>query len=186
MLPLSRCARNGTVVAAVATPADVPQRTAALARSVVSAGFGCLVVLPFEDTAELTSTDQLLLVLPAPQPALLPRAQWCEGAAPQYTFRRAQLHRMRLWRLVLSSGYSLLGVDASMRLTRNPLPAIESQRTQPELERGRGAPPDLVGKSPGWFLKEYVLAALWIRSTARTVALLEQVEARSWGAWDQL
>ena len=72
-----------------------------------------------------------------------------------------------------------------MRLTRNPLAAIEVQRTRSTL-RGHGAPPDLIGKAPGWFLKEYVLTTLWIRSTSATVALLEKVERRSWGGWDQL
>ncbi|KAL1521958.1 hypothetical protein AB1Y20_021604 [Prymnesium parvum] len=169
---LSPCALNGTVVAAVATPSDVPARIRALGRNVLAAGFGCLVVLPFESSAALSAAPELRLLSPR-TPPLLPRAQCstaCGCGAPWW--REATLCSPSRRR-------------RASRLAANPLPAVEAQRTR-RTRRGAGAPPDLVGKAPGWFLKEFALTSLWIRATPATAALLRRAEARTWGAWDQL
>ena len=175
----STCAQNGTVVVTTAAPSNLA-RIVALAADVRMVGFGCLVVEALSATPMQGWPQEVpgALMLASPDAPLLPRARWCNNS--QYDFRRTQLSRQRAWRLLLSHGLDILGVDPSTRLLRNPLPVITAQRT------AKGPPPDVLGKAPGWFLKEYVLSGIWIRSTVTTRALLERVEARTWGAWDQL
>jgi hypothetical protein len=105
-----------------------------------------------------TPVPATLLLLPVPQPALLPRQQWC--ATPnRYGSRRAQLFRVRLWREVLQRGLNLLAVDATLRLTASPLPHLHHLVASPP---GRSV--DVLGAQPGWgFSKAFKTTAMWLR-----------------------
>ena len=123
--------------------------------------------------------------LPPPPKPLLPRARWCNKTAAEYKKRRVQFYRMLLWRTLLDRGLNVLGVDPSVRLKRDPLPAIAVFQTRPDKQYGSSAKADVLGGTPGWFLKEYYLHTMWIRSTPATRALLRQAEARTFGVYDQ-
>ena len=180
---MERCALNGTVVASV-----LPSASAAimpLARSAIAAGFGCVVVQPIESVTLTDDERRVLLLLDLPSKPLLPRSMWCNTS--QYMARRRQFYRLRLWRIVLESGLDLLGVDATRVLLRNPLPAIVSLRTRDEAEHGSGVRPDMVGHTPGWFLKQFGLGVgMWLRSTEATRILLRRSEARVRGCQDEV
>jgi len=128
----------------------------------------------------------MLHILPPPSPSLLPRSRWCNASRKDYTHRRRQLHRMHLWRTVVDLGYNVLGVDPSRRLLLTPLPALDALRTRSGAQYGSGKRPDVVGGTPGWYLKQFTLHTMFIRSTSPTRRLLRQAEARSFGAWDEL
>jgi len=185
---LTECAVNGTVVASVLTTPETAVMLP-LARSAATAGFPCIVVQPIEHlptVSSLSNSDShLMLMLPLPPAPLLPRSRWCNTT--QYTARRLQFYRLRLWRLLLDAKLDVLGVDSAMRLKRSPLPALSAMRTRDKEEYGSGAPPDFVGHTPGWYLKQYSLSAgVWIRSTYATRSVLHQAEARVHGGQDEL
>jgi hypothetical protein len=180
---MSGCAQNGTVVATPLPPHSLPI-ILTLARSAAAAGFPCIVVQPFVTLS--APFDPLLSPLPAPDPPLLPRSRWCNASKKSEYWRRlSSLHRMLLWRTLLDRGLNVLGVDAERRLVRNPLPAIAALRTRDEAQYGLGAPPDVLGGAPGWYLKEYYLHTVWLRACDATRALLRRAEARVRGASDQ-
>ena len=182
-----RCALNRTVVASVIGPGAL--RTALpLARSARDAGFPCVVVLPFGNVnATANDHSDLLLLLPSLAVPLLPRSQWCRTTWRDYILRRTQLYRMMLWRNLVELGFDVLGVDTSRRIRRNPLPALVALRTRDEEQYGSGAAPDVIGHTPGFYLKQYSFATpIWIRSTEATRTLLRRAAARSFGALDEL
>ena len=102
-----RCAANNTVVATVASRAFAPALLE-LGGSAARVGFPCVLVLPMDDGLLPLPTPPTLQLLPVPTPSLLPRQQWCNTNANKYGHRRAQLHRVRLWRMVLAAGLDLL------------------------------------------------------------------------------
>ena len=174
---------NRTVVASV-LPTSI-ETVMPLARSAQAAGFGCIVVQPLEPVTLTDDERRALLLLDLPVKPLLPRSMWCNSS--QYTSRRRQFYRLRLWRLVLDSGFDLLGVDPSRQLLRNPLPAIAALRTRDEPEHGSGVRPDVIGHTPGWFLKQFGLSVgMWIRSTEATRTVLRRSEARVRGCQDEV
>jgi hypothetical protein len=179
----ARCALNNTVVAAPLPPADV-QVILPLAASALAAGFPCIVALPFEPVA-LPPGGGGVVALQPPVQLLLPRSRWCNKSRGEYIKRRTQFYRLRLWSTLLHRGLDVLGVDPSHRLRRNPIPAIHALRTREDAQYGNGQRPDVLGSTPGWFLKEYYLHSMWIRSTPTTRALLARVEARARGVYDQ-
>jgi hypothetical protein len=166
------CAVNRTVVATVLSGHQASLLP--LAESASKVGFPCIVVLPFADPSTAPASPFIML-LPAPRPALLPRSRWCNGTG--YAARRIQLYRMRLWRTLLGMDLSVLGVEASRRLLRNPLPAIAAMRTRASRV------PDVLGFTPGWFAKHFYLSStMFVRATAATRALLEAAVPRVSGA----
>ena len=169
----SACAKGNTVVAVPIAPHAVAA-VLPLAESAATFGFPCIVVLPFEQLRLPGGQSQTarVLALPPPDPPLLPRGFWCNKPAADYTRRRLQYHRMRLWHVLLERGLDVLGIDSGMRLRRDPLPAIGAMRTREDEQYGKGVRPDVLGGTPGWFLKEFYLHTLWIRSTPTTRALL--------------
>ena len=172
------CAINRTVIATVLS-SQQQSTLLPLAESASSHGFGCIVVQPFSDFPAPETSSSLILLLPAPRPALLPRSRWCNGT--EYIARRIQLHRMRLWRTLLDAGLSLLGVEGTRRLLRNPLPAIGAMRTRADHI------PDILGFTPGWFAKQFYLSStIFIRATAATRALLRASAPRVHGAHDDV
>ena len=179
------CAQRGTVVATVypdRASADEDAATiqvmAPLANSVVAAGFPCLVVQPFEEPASFSSPP--VAFLPAPTPPLLPRSRFCNSSS-EYTNRRVQLHRMRMLRILLDQHLNVLSIDVNHILLRNPLPAIHALRTR------HGDAPDVLGSTPGWFMKHFYLSTnMYIKSTAATRALLSAAEPRVRGAHEDV
>jgi hypothetical protein len=179
------------VVASVLSPGALPALLS-LARSATAAGFPCIVAIAFGEPsaplAELSAEEASLVVLVEPPgSAALPRARWCNRTQlGQYWHRRAQFSRLHLWRRLLDLPLDVLAVDASLQLARNPLPALRAMRTRAGAQYGDGAPPDLVGATPGWFMKQIGLSTgVWIRSTADTRALARRAEARVPGCWDE-
>ena len=112
--PLSRCAANNTIVCTTAAPEDA-HVVLPLARSAYAAGFPCVVVLPFDAAhlPKLPEDERMLHVLPSPSPSLLPRSRWCNASRKDYTHRRRQLHRMRLWRMVVDLGHNVLSTPVA-------------------------------------------------------------------------
>jgi len=176
------CAKQNTVIASAVAP-DGLATILPLADSAIASGFACIVVQPVE--AFRTAVPEKILPLPLPVPALLPRGRWCNKSASDYLKRRLQFHRVRLWRILLDLGLDVLGLDASLRLRHDPLPAIHSMHCRLDLQYGSGARADVVGATPGWYLKELYLQNVWLRSTAATRALVGQTEMRTWGLYDQ-
>ena len=189
MADISRCAANNTVVGTMAANFEL-QVMLPLARSAFEVGFPCIVVMPFEaiSIAELNHADSaLLFVLPVPDPPLLPRQRWCNYSSHHdYIHRRRQLYRIRLWRMLAATGHDVLGLDPNRRLLKSPIPALGAFRTRNDAQYGAGAPPDIVGGTPGWYLKQYNLHTMYIRSTLHTRRMLAQAEARTFGCWDEL
>ena len=189
MADISRCAANNTVVGTTAANFEL-QVMLPLARSAFEVGFPCIVVMPFEaiSIAELNHADSaLLFVLPVPDPPLLPRQRWYNYSSHHdYIHRRRQLYRIRLWRMLAATGHDVLGLDPNRRLLKSPIPALGAFRTRNDAQYGAGAPPDIVGGTPGWYLKQYNLHTMYIRSTLHTRRMLAQAEARTFGCWDEL
>ena len=178
MVRLSDCSLNNTIVASVLVPGGLPT-ILPLAHSAQAAGFACIAVQAMElaDVRSATADAPLLRLLELPRQPLLPRSLWCNSSG--YIARRASFYRLRLWRIVLEAGHDLLAVDASRRLIRNPLPAIRSLTTRHDNQYGHGASPDVIGYTPGWFLKQFGFAAgLWVRSTPATKSVIHRAEAR--------
>ena len=179
----AKCALNGTVVASACGPSSCGGLES-LARSVHAAGFPCVVALAYEPLALPPSH---VLQLPQPMLPLLPRAEWCNRTKNLYERRRVELYRVLLWRALLDAGVDVLGVDPHYELVRDPMPALHSLRA-----RGEGAAahdpagaPEVVGHEPGWYLKQFSLSLLYVRSTQATRALIARVEARTFGATPQ-
>ena len=180
-----RCSNNNTVVATVASTAYAPALLQ-LGSSASAVGFPCVLVQPMDAEHGLpTPVPASLLMLPVPEPALLPRRQWCEVQSHRYGHRRAQLFRVRLWRMVLDRGLDLLAVDAVLRFTASPLPHVHGF-----VSSAFGQPVEVLGAQPGYagwgFSKAFRTTAIWLRSTERTRALLRHVENRTFGGVDQL
>lgn len=154
---VGRCASNNTVVATVASSAYAPALLK-LGASAKEFGFPCVLVQPMDREALMrTPVPATLLLLPVPQPALLPRQQWCD-TPNRYGSRRAQLFRVRLWREVLQRGLNLLAVDATLRLTASLLPHLH------HLVSPAGRSVDVLGAQPGWgFSKAFKTTAMWLR-----------------------
>jgi hypothetical protein len=151
------CALNGTVVASVLLPGH--PTILPLVHSAAAAGFPCVVVQPLEPMVPADETmARLLLPLPLPNTPLLPRGSWCNSS--EYWSRRAQFYRLRLWRTLLDLRLDLLGVDSRYQLLRNPLPAIAALRTRNDAQYGGGVRPDVIGHTPGWFLKQFGLGLI--------------------------
>ena len=138
-----RCAVNNTVVATVASRAYAPALLE-LGGSAARVGFPCVLVLPMDEATLPSPPPLTLLLLPVPTPALLPRQQWCKTNANKYGHRRAQLHRVRLWRMVLTAGLDLLAVDAPLRFAASPLPHFHML-----VSSAAGRHVEILGAQPG-------------------------------------
>ena len=118
----SRCAVQNTVVGTVASASFLPGMTT-LAASAHAVGFPCIVVQPFDWFDGLN--HEQVVSLPVATPPLLPRSGYCKPEQrAEYGWRRSQLYRVRLWRVVarLTRGFTRLQ-PAKKRL------ALRSQRT---------------------------------------------------------
>jgi len=146
----SACSFNTTVTACVVT-ADDKHALASLAASARAYGFPCIVVQP---TSSRIAPSPHVLVLPPPYPPLLPRSRWYNGTG--YGHRRVQLHRMRHWQALLNHGLNVLARNPSHTLLRNPLPPMAAMRTR---AASGNAIPDVLGSTPGWFMKHYYLSS---------------------------
>lgn len=121
------CAEHNTVLTAVADAkyADRLTRYAELAARV---GFPCVAVLAM-DAAVAALTSPRLRVLPPPDEQLLPEPKFCAGAdRARHGWRRAQLHKMLLWRRVLAAGFDLLALDLDWKLDASPVLQLHALR----------------------------------------------------------
>jgi len=190
MRTAASCAVNDTVVAAVLYPGAL-KTLLPLAHSASAASFPCIIAQPFEETPLSETDKRVVFLMPVISPPMLPRARWCNRTASskgagEYWSRRTQFLRVRLWHSLLEAGLNVLGIDASRRLRRNPLPALGSLRTRDDPQYGSSAAPDVVSTTPGWFLKQIGLSTgVWIRSTPATRALLSRTVARVPGCSDE-
>ena len=101
MLLFAECTVDSAVIATVAS-AGYASAMLRLAHSAHAVGFPCLVVQPYTAFPQLS--DPLVRALSVPIPPLLPRPLWC--SRKRYGWRRSHLHRTRMWRVVLESGYA--------------------------------------------------------------------------------
>ena len=188
-----RCAVSNTVVGTVASASFAPG-LATLARSAASVGFPCVVVMPFDHFPELDGP--LISALPVPSPPLLPRMIWCTDPKlrNQYGWRRSQLHRARLWRVVIHLGLDLLAMDLDHMLgPRSPVPWLHSVYAPAEMfaslpataNAERPMPADVVAVWDGPGSRYLNVGIMWMRSTASTRALTLRAENRSFVGWEQ-
>ena len=139
---LLACATDSAVIATVAS-AGYASAMLRLARSARAVGFRCLVVQPYAAFDELA--EPLVRALPVPDPPLRPRPLWC--GRKRYGWRRSHLHRTRMWRIVLESGYDLLAVDLDWSFVdmrgqplqwSTPIAALRAARTPPSALHPEG------------------------------------------------
>ena len=178
----------GTVASASFTPGLM-----ALAASASQVGFPCVVVQPFAWFEALN--DPLVRSLPVPSPPLLPGSHWCKGDHQrEYGWRRSQLHRVRMWRMVLEAKLDLLAMDLDHELgSSNPMEFIRALYAPPESHSwlplvstsGRAAPADVVAVWDGPGQRYLNVGIMWVRSTAGTRELARRAENRSWVGWEQ-
>ena len=187
---MQRCSVDGTVVATVASQAETGALTA-LSSSVAQAGFPCIVVQPTGPVRPPPTFGTEARIFLLSTLALEPWNTQC-GSAEQNARREAELHRARLWRIVLDQHLNLLAVDVAHSLQSNPLPHIRSLDTSEQRRDTSGQRrdaghffrfgailPDVVGTASGWELRHDLL---WVRSTAATRALAVRAENRTWGS----
>lgn len=188
----ARCAVHNTVVGTVASASFAPGLVTQ-AESAYRAGFPCVVVQPFDWFDQLQ--NERLEVLPVPSPRLLPRSVWCkEPLRHQYGWRRSQLYRVRLWRMVLEHGLDLLAMDLDHQVGPiNPVAFLHSLHAPPESlsttassdASHRAAPADVVAVWDGPGSRYLNVGIMWMRSTAGTRELSRLAENRSWVGWEQ-
>ena len=191
-LDLARCAVGNTVIGTVASASFAPGLMAQ-AESAHRTGFSCIVVQPFDRFEQLW--HQYLEVLPVPSPPLLPGAVWCNDTLRhQYGWRRSQLHRVRLWRVVLEHGFDLLAMDldhevadvnpvAFLHLLHAPAERYSIFAATPSSQRP--APSDVVAVWDGPGSRYLNVGIMWVRSTVGTRELSRLAENRSWVGWEQ-
>ena len=192
MRSIHECADRNTVVGTVASASFMPGLLA-LATSAANVGFPCVVVQPF-DWFE-TLRHQLIRSLPVPSPPLLPRSVWCMSEHQrEYGWRRSQLHRVRMWRLVLEERLDLLAMDLDHQLgPRSPVDLLLSLHAPPESHSwlpptrtsSLPAPADVIAVWDGPGQRYLNVGLMWIRSTAGTRELARRSENRSWVGWEQ-
>ena len=125
----SSSSRLWTIVATVASAQYIPAaiELGVAARAV---GFGCVAIMPM-DNATASLAHEAVRPVETSAAEIRPRDGWCTaGQRSSYGWRRAQIYRARLWRLVLELGYSLLYMDADWRIKTNPVPRLMVLRTK--------------------------------------------------------
>lgn len=188
-LDLARCAVGNTVIGTVASASFAPGLMAQ-AESAHRIGFSCIVVQPFDWFEQLK--HKFIEVLPVPSPPLLPGAVWCKDPLRhQYGWRRSQLHRVRLWRVVLEHGFDLLAMDLDHEVaTMSPVAFFHllhapAERHAATHSSHRPAPSDVVAVWDGPGSRYLNVGIMWVRSTAGTRELSRWAENRSWVGWEQ-
>lgn len=185
------CAVQNTVVGTVAS-ASYAVGLMTLADSAASVGFPCVVVQPF-DWFEQLGHDRVAS-LPVPSPPLLPRTMWCKELRHQYGWRRSQLHRVRLWRVVLEHGLDLLAMDLDHMVGAvSPVNWLRSVYAPPEMRShlpktassARAMPADVIAVWDGPGYRYLNVGIMWLRSTDGTRELSRRAENRSWAGWEQ-
>ena len=180
---------RSTVVGTVAS-ASYAVGMIQLAKSARGVGFACIVVQPFDWFADLG--HELVVPLPVPSPTLKPRGMWCRPPyLTQYGWRRSQLYRTRMWRVVLELNLDLLAVDLDHQLGPfNPLHFLHNTLAPAERKaKGTAAqqpgPADVVAVWDGPTARYLNVGIMWLRSTPGTVELARRAENRSFSGWEQ-
>ena len=231
---MARCANDGTVVGTVSSW-QYAYNLVGFANAARSVGFPCVVVSAMDDLLDAALTKlsltkrhnissllrwrELFEMLPQPSsgPLLPSRCCWIDWCGPnttRYGWRRSQLYRVRLWKLVLEARFDLLALDLDWRLRYNPVLHLHAARAMVVPGHGGGAlaaaeprppppphvPVDVVAFSDGT-PSDYAsvihtrrtvqpgmlnVGLMWIRSTEATRKLAEVSEARTWAGWEQL
>lgn len=187
------CAVSNTVVGTVAS-ASYAIGMHNLARTARKVGFKCIVVMPFDWFDELR--HELIVPLPVASPPLRPRQLWCVPPYNhQYGWRRSQLYRTRLWRVVLEMGLDLLALDLDHQLgSFNPVPFFhaivspaETFRWVHDIAANARVPDktDVVAVWDGPSNRYLNVGVMWLRSTDRTRALTVRCENRTFAGWEQ-
>ena len=188
-----RCAISNTVVGTVAS-ASYAVGMLNLAQTARNVGFACIVVMPFDWFDELR--HELIAPLPVASPPLRPRPLWCNPPYHhQYGWRRSQLYRARLWRVVLEMGLDLLALDLDHQLgSMNPVPFLHAIYAPSEtvvwvhpIAANARVPEhtDVVAMWDGPSNRYLNVGIMWLRSTDRTRALTRRCENRTFGGWEQ-
>ena len=191
--PPQACAVQNTVVGTVASLSFLPGLMQ-LASTAAAVGFPCIVVQPFDWFDALR--DERLVPLEVPSPPLLPRTVWCNEPSMrhQYGWRRSQLYRARLWRVVLERNLDLLAMDLDHQMAVTmPLPLLRSVHAPPEKvshlaippASKRAAPADVVAVWDGPGSRYLNVGIMWVRSTVGTRELARRSENRSFVGWEQ-
>ena len=165
-----------------------------LAASAHAVGFPCIVVQPFDWFDGLN--HEQVVSLPVATPPLLPRSGYCKPEQrAEYGWRRSQLYRTRLWRVVLEMGLDLLAMDLDHMVgSFNPVPFLHTLYAPRELKYGlhhpppsalRAAPADVVAVWDGPASRLLNVGIMWVRSTSGTLELARRSENRSFVAWEQ-
>jgi hypothetical protein len=187
---MQRCAVDGTVVATVASQADL-SALEALSRSAVQAGFPCVVVQPAAPLEAALDADQALKtalgdvrVFALPFVSTKLEAPVGCTSAEHSAHRRTELHRAWLWQEVLDQHLDLLAIDVRLTLVSSPLPHLLSLATSEWHRVSLHAEyatrlPDVVGTPDGWQLRHDLL---WVRSTPSTRALMARTAHRVLGS----
>lgn len=179
------CALSNTVIGTVAS-ASYLGGMKALADSARTVGFPCIVVQPFDWFDELI--DELYAPLPIASPPLRPRPLWCHWPyVHQFGWRRSQLYRARLWRVVAELGLDLLAMDLDHQIRMNPIgfiSTVHAFRDVPEANR-KAAPADVVAVWDGPAARYLNVGIMWMRSTPGTIELARRSENRSFAGWEQ-
>ena len=115
-------------------------------------------------------------------------------ARHQYGWRRSQLYRVRLWRVVVEKGLDLLAMDLDHQLAvMNPVPFFTAVHAPPETishnpvseSSRKAAPADVVAVWDGPGSRYLNVGIMWMRSTPATLELARRSENRSWVGWEQ-
>ena len=188
------CAVQNTVVGTVAS-ASYAVGMQSLARSAREVGFLCIVVMPFDWFDDLR--HDLIVALPIVSPPLRPRTLWCNGPLQnQYGWRRSQLYRARLWRVILHMRLDLLALDLDHQIGRfNPVPVLRTtfapaespafhMHSGPEASLRPGHA-DVIAVWDGPAGKYLNVGIMWVRSTESTRTLSLRSENRSFAGWEQ-
>ena len=180
------CSINGTIVGSVASTAYFAALLQLAGSASSHAGFPCVATMMMD--SGLPPHHQIV-PLPGLASNAHPRQAWCQGKmAKRHGWRRSHFYRVAMWHMIVGSGFDLLAVDCDWYFTANPLPALHHNlgRHATDQRTAIGGPRiDVTGWYDGYTEKLINVGLLWVRSTHATVQLMQDVQNRTAGSWEQ-